>query len=200
MSKRHSILMLLGVILIVGALALQLYNSWDDQRAGNIAVKDASALIKNISQLQENTEDTEWNMNSDMDSVKDMETMFINGNEYIGIISIPDMDVMLPVLSTWSYPLLQIAPCLYEGNYKENSMIIAAHNYKSHFGKLSNLKSGAKIQFTSTEGVLYEYRVSQIEILEGTEVKKMKQGEYDLTLFTCTYGGESRVTVRCIAK
>jgi hypothetical protein len=26
----------------------------------------------------------------------------------------------------------------------------------------------------------------------------MTDGEYDLTLFTCTYGGKSRVTVRCM--
>ena len=36
-----------------------------------------------------------------------------------------------------------------------------------------------------------------VDILDHTAVEDMISGEYDLTLFTCTYGGENRVTVRC---
>ena len=35
-----------------------------------------------------------------------------------------------------------------------------------------------------------------LEILQPTAVEEMTAGEFDLTLFTCTYGGKSRVTVR----
>ena len=34
-------------------------------------------------------------------------------------------------------------------------------------------------------------------VVSFTAVEEMTAGEYDLTLFTCTYGGQSRVTVRC---
>ena len=33
------------------------------------------------------------------------------------------------------------------------------------------------------------------DILEATAIEEMTSGAYDLTLFTCTYGGTSRVTV-----
>ena len=31
-----------------------------------------------------------------------------------------------------------------------------------------------------------------------TSVQEMTDGDWDLTLFTCTVGGKSRVTVRCV--
>ena len=34
-------------------------------------------------------------------------------------------------------------------------------------------------------------------ILGATAVEDMTAGEYDLTLYTCTYGGENRVALRC---
>lgn len=41
------------------------------------------------------------------------------------------------------------------------------------------------------------YEVIEIVILSPTDVTAMIESEYDLTLFTCTVGGEYRVTVRC---
>ena len=35
------------------------------------------------------------------------------------------------------------------------------------------------------------------EILEPTMIEDLKAGNWDLTLFTCTLGGRTRVTVRC---
>ena len=37
-----------------------------------------------------------------------------------------------------------------------------------------------------------------LETLPETAVEEMRAGEWDLTLFTCTYDGRARVTVRCI--
>jgi sortase A len=35
------------------------------------------------------------------------------------------------------------------------------------------------------------------DILDPYAVEEMTAGNYDLALFTCTYGGKSRVTVYC---
>jgi sortase (surface protein transpeptidase) len=32
-----------------------------------------------------------------------------------------------------------------------------------------------------------------------SSVYEVTHSEYDLTLFTCTYGGQARVVVRCVA-
>lgn len=42
------------------------------------------------------------------------------------------------------------------------------------------------------------YKVAEFEELLPTDVEKMESSGYDLTLFTCTYGGRYRVTVRCV--
>lgn len=47
------------------------------------------------------------------------------------------------------------------------------------------------------DGVRSDYQVASVEVLAPTAVEEMTSGTYDLTLFTCTYGGRSRVAVRC---
>ena len=37
----------------------------------------------------------------------------------------------------------------------------------------------------------------ELETLDADAVDYMSAGDWDLTLFTCTYGGQSRVTIRC---
>ena len=50
----------------------------------------------------------------------------------------------------------------------------------------------------SSAGQTYRYTVDRVETLPETAVEEMRAGEWDLTLFTCTYDGRARVTVRCI--
>ena len=45
--------------------------------------------------------------------------------------------------------------------------------------------------------VTFTYEVMAVDVLDPYATEEMVSGEYDLTLFTCTYGGASRVTVRC---
>ena len=77
--------------------------------------------------------------------------------------------------------------------------MICAHNYTSHFGRIKELHSGDEIVFTDVTGRQYPYAVISIEQYPGTDVEHIKFGnaeEWDLTLFTCTLNGQSRVTVR----
>jgi len=57
----------------------------------------------------------------------------IDGNNYIGVIDIPCLGLSLPIISDWSYPNLKIAPCRYKGSAYQDNLIIAGHNYQSHF-------------------------------------------------------------------
>ena len=76
-------------------------------------------------------------------------------------------------------------------------MVIAAHNYRRHFGKLKTLKPGNSVSFTDIDGNEFEYEVTEVQILKPRDVEDITQSEADLTLFTCTVGGRTRVTVRC---
>lgn len=125
----------------------------------------------------------------------------IDDNYYIGTISIPSLDIELPVISEWSYPNLKLSPCRYKGSINEGNLIIAAHNYRSHFGRIQELNSGDSIIITDTSGILHNYEVVQSEIIDGYNIESMDFGsddEWNLTLFTCTLSGQSRVTVRAV--
>lgn len=126
-----------------------------------------------------------------------MPTVKIEGREYIGVLSIPTIDISLPVLSRLSKSGLKAAPCRYVGSAYLDSMVIAAHNYKAHFGKLKELRIGDRLSFTDADGNIFYYEVGEIEILAPDAMEEMTDSDWDLTLFTCTLGGKNRVTVRC---
>ena len=126
----------------------------------------------------------------------EMPVIEIDGYDYIGVLQIPSLDLTLPVISDWSYPALQIAPCRYEGSAYDGGMVIAGHNFDSHFGKLSQLESGDEIKFIDLSGNTFTYAVAETEVLEATAIEEMVTGGWDLTLFTCTLSGQTRFTVR----
>lgn len=130
-----------------------------------------------------------------------MPTVKIEGKEYIGVLSIPTIDISLPVLSRLSKSGLKAAPCRYVGSAYLDSLVIAAHNYKAHFGKLKELRIGDRLSFTDADGNIFYYEVGETEILAPDATEEMTDSDWDLTLFTCTLactlGGKNRVTVRC---
>ena len=117
--------------------------------------------------------------------------------DYACIIEIPDLGAVLPVINETSDRNLKLAPCIYSGSVYQDDLVIAAHNYRSHFGKIKNLKQGAPVYIVDMDGNVFEYEVKSIEVLRSTAVGEMKNSDWDLTLFTCTIGGQARVTVRC---
>lgn len=180
-KKRPALFMVTGLLMLVFAAALLVYNVWDENRAGRAAEQDLPKVQQLIAQ-QDTPEPT----------------ALIDGYAYIGVLYIPAIEIRLPVLQEWSYPALRIAPCRYTGSVEDGSMVVAAHNYNRHFGKLNQLKSGDIVLFTDMSGEVHEYKVAQIELIPGTNVEEMLASEYPLTLFTCSYyNNRNRVTVRC---
>ena len=127
------------------------------------------------------------------------DVLFIDGgaeHASAACASLEALGLSLPVMSEWSELRLQTAPCRYWGTIQDGTLVILAHNYARHFGRLKELGIGDPAQFVDANGMVYPYEVAAIETLEPDEVNRMVDSEYDLTLFTCTYGGKHRVTVR----
>ena len=128
-----------------------------------------------------------------------MPTVDADGHTYVGFLEIPAIKRILPVMDAWSYPNLKIAPCRFVGTVYAHDMIVCAHNYDRHFGLIKTLEEGDKVFFTDVYGDRFSYEVSEVTILQPTDVDEMKEpNDWDLTLFTCTIGGATRVTVRCV--
>lgn len=127
----------------------------------------------------------------------EMPEVIVDGEAYIGMIQIPVLKLLLPVMSEWSYPRLKIAPCRFTGTAYTGQFFIMAHNYNTHFGMLKTLQLGDTVIFTDVEGRTFYYRVAQMETIPGDKLSRMMDTQYPLTLFTCTIGGAMRVTIRC---
>lgn len=132
-----------------------------------------------------------------VDPNREMPDISIDGNKYIGVLQIPALDLQLPVMKDWSYTKLRSAPCRYSGSAYKNNLVICGHNYNRHFGNLKSLRIGSELSLTDADGNTFLYKVVEIETLKPHSVDQMKSGDWDLTLFTCTVGGATRVTVRC---
>ena len=193
--RRYKILIGVGLLLIAAALALVAYNIADAQRAAKSAAQALEALEQASPAVSAAEPDAVPAYVADPDM--EMPTVTVEGNDYIGQLDIDALGLSLPVISEWSYPALKVAPCRYTGSAYQDNLIIAAHNYSSHFGRLSQLSAGDAVRFTDVDGNVFTYTVSQIEDLPGTAIEEMQAGDWDLTLFTCTLGGRTRVTVRC---
>ncbi|MCF0151262.1 MAG: sortase [Firmicutes bacterium] len=116
---------------------------------------------------------------------------------YIGVLSVPSLHLQLPVQESWSYADLKATPCRLQGSPQQQDLVILAHNYKSHFGRLKELVQGDEVSFTSMDGVTYVYYVDCLETVEPQQVAKVTGGDWPLTLFTCTPGGLTRLVVYC---
>ena len=187
-----------GLLLLAAALLLTGYNLWDSWRAKQEAGEIAAVLESHMdSREKEKNEENVPVDSSRTDEQEEITAVLIDGEKYIGMLEIPALKLELPVMGEWSYPKLRIAPCRYTGSVYQNDMIIAGHNYDSHFGRLKELQAGDEITLTNVHGITYFYKVISQEILEKNAVEEMQEGDWDLTLFTCTIGGAQRITVRC---
>lgn len=203
-NKKGQPFIIAGIVLILLAGAFVLYNVLESINAGKRAEESASHMLGLIdearSEIDSYTENEEVEFIPDyiLNPEMDMPAKEIDGYRYIGVLEIPSLDITLPVLQSWSNSLLKVAPCRYEGSAYTGGLIIAAHNYSSHFANIKNLQQGELLYFTDTVGNSFEYAVAYQESLKATDIEEMKAGEWDLTLFTCTPGGQFRVTVRCV--
>lgn len=194
MNKLGKVFITLGVILIVISISMLVYNKYEDIKAGKNS-QDVLDIIENTIKENEQIDNTLELVNNDI--AKEMETTKIKGYDYIGTIIIPKLNLQLPIMSEYDYNRLKISPCRYYGSIYTNDLIICGHSYKTHFKYLNKLKQEDLIIFTDVNNNNYIYEVLEIEVLESTDVDKMINNDYDLTLYTCTNGGIDRLAIRC---
>lgn len=211
MNKPAKVLTAVGLLLIAAAAALTGFNLWDNERAGKTAdevleqlspvVAEHAEQQKELAALQPEqisaSQEEYFIPDYVLDPEMEMPTESINGLDYVGILSIPKLSMELPIISQCTNSNLKTAPCRYSGSVYLNSMVIAAHNFPNFFGSLKNLSPGDLVKFTDMLGYVFCYRVVEIEVLQPSETERMTTGEWDMTLFTCTVGGKTRITVRC---
>ena len=208
-KKEGTFLICIGIVFIVVAAGLAGYNIYESVYAARQSDSVSQQLKETVMNVEEQNQENNMQYPGVSDVVipdyvlfpeKEMPVIKVDNYNYIGILEMPGLELTLPVLAgEWSYEKLKIAPCAYSGSIYQNNMVIAAHNYWSHFSQIKNLKVGDAVIFTDCDDNVFEYTVGWVDILQKYDTDKMKDAEdWDLTLFTCTYGGKERYTVRCI--
>ena len=197
-NKLGILCMLVGTALIFGALYLFICNTRETEFAEEAAAEVMPEILMEIQEVQDEILALpEVPPELLTEEELKMTEKVVYGRRYIGYLSIPSLGLELPILSEWSYPNLQVSPARYYGSVRGENLVLLAHNYPTHFGKISNLTKGDSVIFTDMEGTVWEYEVVTKDILDPGAVEEVISGDYDLTMFTCTYGGKSRVTVYC---
>ena len=201
--SRRALLILTGVLLLLAAAGLGLRNWMDQRQAGllskEILARAEAALLENspsASHLPEGTADGSSNL-----SVPDngVQTASWEGYDIIGILSLPDLGLTLPVLGAYQEDLLKAAPCVFAGSWENGpqGLVIAGHNYQTHFHNIGSLTPEAKISFQALDGTLYPLQIAQIEEIGADEPDKLDAAAWDITLLTCNPDRSKRILVRC---
>ena len=196
-NKKGRTLIVGGLLLLLAAIGLSGYNLWQEQRAANAAETTLAELTAQIP--GPGTVALPEGMLPDYEVAPEMEmpTVAVASYDYIGYLSIPALSLELPVMSEWSYTNLKVSPCRYAGSAYEDGFVICAHNFKRHFGGLKDLSIGDAIQFVDVDGNAFDYVVAEVGQLNPDDTREMLSKDWALSLFTCTLGGQFRVTVRC---
>ena len=211
MGRRNAgvLLMILGGALMAAALALALYNGWDEFRARaaaeGVVVRLEEAVPRQAPSPAEDSAAAESGVEAPVQTPPryvefpemEMPRIDIDGHACLGVLELPALELSLPVLAQCTDSELKYAPCRYAGSVYQDDMVIAGHNYTSHFGRLRSLRQGDSVYFTDADGNRFAYTVSDLETLAPDDVADMTAGDWDLTLFTCTYGNRQRLAVRC---
>ena len=162
-KKQGNFLVIIGLLLLAAALFWAGANWMMDRKAGTTSRDTLEKLLEMIPEPvsvpslpgvsednqpaapsatpapQSETEIPDYILNPEME----MPVRNIDGVDYIGVLTIPAIDLQLPVITSWSYELLQLAPCRFFGSAYTDDLIIAGHNYTTtHFSALSSLQPG----------------------------------------------------------
>jgi sortase A len=180
-------LIIIGASLLVGAILLLVAWQWNIHTSEQKAKEYVNAIRELIPEPQgavpeERRDNT-------------MASLSIEGEDFVGILEIPRFNSGLPIGASWGSPSKY--PCRLRGSVYDRTIQIGGTSQKGQYDFYRDLCVGDSVFFTDMDGNLFSYRMVSMEVLKDTAVKDMYSGGYDLTLFTCTYSGESRVTIRC---
>ena len=199
------LILLTGFVMICMCGYMICRNESESQEAAESVLCDLPKLKEKIEEQAGNPENTlyqryllgEAYTPPDSDEAAEEFVIPMDGYSYIGYLTFPTLGLELPVMDSWDMVRLRKAPCRYYGSAETRDLVIAAHNYRSSFGQCQKLQIGDEILFTDAAGILHRYLVGEIEIVEPTAVDYMIKSDWDLSLYTCTYSGTQRLTVRC---
>lgn len=202
MNKRKAgtVLVVVGILLMGIAVGLTGYNTWLSDQAAE-ASRQALEAIKGTETAALSPADAEPILESTEQvgppEPEELELFELEGDDYIGWISIPAFELELPIMHQIQEDRLKKAPCLEKGSPITNDAVISGHNYKSHFLALHKVQPGETVYFNHLNGFRAEYAVKECAVVDPRDLEAVLESGYALVLYTCTSDGENRWAVYC---
>ena len=109
---------LLGICCLIASVGLIVYNHWEEEKAQSAS----ESILQDVRiSIQENTHEESTPEESVQDDPtetsedvpQEMHTTPVGSYDCIGVLTIPVLELELPVLSNWNYAKLKVAPCQY---------------------------------------------------------------------------------------
>ena len=128
--------------------------------------------------------------------------------DYIGIVSIPKINISYPILSECSIQLLKVSTCRFHGGNPNEvgNLCIVGHNYRRKgvfFSDVPDLDIGDIVEVTDLSKKTVQYEIYDIHTVIPDNVDDTTQktnGRREVTLITCTDDSSQRVIVKCREK
>ncbi len=230
-KKIYKILFMISIFSIITLFSMYIYAEYDRNKDESISedilsyitskndkttVSDyKNALVVKITQdvakELEEKQDIDMEENQELQIATATSTYTApNGKqyEYIGIVNIPKLNIIYPILSNTTDELMKVAPCKFHGSNPNEvgNLCIIAHNYRRKgvfFSDVPTLENGdiIEIQDLSQKTVQYEvYDVHTVSPDDTSDTTQKTDGRREVTLITCTNDSKERVIVRCKEK
>ena len=201
--KLGAFFLFLGFVSILCAAGLYLYNREQSDESVQFSAEVVPVLTAQIQRNQaQSTQKPDAAQTTPLpipEPDREMTVCEIDGYSYIGILSIPAINYTSQIMADWSYRLLNVSACRFSGSTFGNDLVLCAHNYDGLHRSFVKLPLGSEVLFTDMDGVVWRYTVAALETLEDDQVEEMTESGFPLTFFTCTYGGKTRLTLRCVS-
>lgn len=125
-----------------------------------------------------------------------MPVIEIDGQDFLGLLEIPDYHVKLPVYADWNTDKCYFRPARFAGSAYDGTLVIGGNYTDQQFGFADQIDVGASIIFTDVRGQRFCDTVIRIQHAEDVKTETLQSEEDTLTLFVKGKGGY--LIVRCV--
>lgn len=192
---RNAFSVILGLIAVI-CLSIPYIQTFIISNNQIVAIEKFNEIT--VDDIRKNVEEKQEDVTFDYSQVRsltpeDVTKQALSGIKayHLGLISIPDLDMLLPIYKGISNEILfygagTLKP---EQRMGENNYVLASHNYeyepKLLFTPLLRSKIGMKVYLTDKDKV-YIYQISEIKKVNPEDVWVVDdRGKDELTLITC---------------
>lgn len=206
MKKRSRLVTVLLIIVLIVGIGLIFYNQIESFIISKLG-KDLSLDKYSVEDLEKNND---MDASFDFDAVQTLSILDVleaqanaKNMPVIGSLVIPDVDMKLPILKGVSNYAMAVGAGTMKPEQKmgQGNYALASHFVQKRenilFGPLYRAKKGDEIFLTDLKNI-YEYKISDIKVIQPTDVYVIDdiKDKTLLTLITCAEEGTKRLSVQ----